>query len=176
MLGEIFGELLSSIIGDSIGELFPRRGNLVVMSILMFFAGIAFPVVAVFQIYSSGLGVSIASLFIVGLYGGLSYLSFHLSRKAWREKKHFSTSEWVSEYFRGEQAVEAVKTLNLYGTDTTHIEVERIRRNAIIISQGSLEILEYTISVAKKDPKSVLVREETDNLIRHRLNSEKIGC
>ena len=49
-----------------------------------------------------------------------------------------------------------------YGTETWHREAERVRRDIVIISRGSLEKLKATLELATNDYRDVLIGEEID--------------
>ena len=70
--------------------------------------------------------------------------------------------EWIKRYFSEEQLAEVLAVLCGYGTETWHREAERVKRDAVIISRGSLEKLKATIELAKNDYRDVLIGEEID--------------
>ncbi|MBI4352088.1 MAG: hypothetical protein HY550_11670 [Elusimicrobia bacterium] len=69
---------------------------------------------------------------------------------------------WVKRYFKPEQTAEARTILAGYGTEEWHREPDRVKRDAVIVSRGSLEKLRASIETAKTDYRDVLVGEEVD--------------
>jgi hypothetical protein len=72
------------------------------------------------------------------------------------------TEKWIRRYFPEEQLAEVLALLSGYGTETWHREAERVKRDVVIISRGSLDALKATIELAKKDYRDVLIGEEID--------------
>jgi hypothetical protein len=56
--------------------------------------------------------------------------------------------DWIKRYFPAEQLGEVLDILSAYGTEKWQREEERVKRDALIISRGSLEALEKSIALA----------------------------
>lgn len=69
---------------------------------------------------------------------------------------------WVRKYFTEGQIPEAMAILSEYGSETWHREPDRVKRDAVIVSNGSLDRLRMTIQLAKTDYRDVLIGEEMD--------------
>lgn len=69
---------------------------------------------------------------------------------------------WIKRYFTAEQIPEVMDILSEYGRETWHRESERVKRDAIILSRGSIEKLKAAIELAKNDYRDVLIGEEID--------------
>lgn len=72
------------------------------------------------------------------------------------------TGDWVKRYFKPEQAAEALQLLAGYGTEEWHREPDRVKRDAVIISRGSLESLKAALELASKDYRDILIGEQVD--------------
>ena len=70
--------------------------------------------------------------------------------------------DWIKRYFPEEQLADVLDILSGYGTETWHREVERVKRDIVIVSRGSLEKLKAAIELAKNDYRDVLIGEEID--------------
>ncbi len=70
--------------------------------------------------------------------------------------------DWIRRYFPDEQLAEVLDVLSAYGTEEWHREEERVKRDSIIISRGSLDALRSTIELAMMDYRDVLIGEEID--------------
>jgi hypothetical protein len=70
--------------------------------------------------------------------------------------------DWIKRYFAEEQLAEVLDILSEYGTEEWHREEERVKRDAVIISRGSIDKLRSTIKLAMSDYRDVLVGEEID--------------
>ena len=70
--------------------------------------------------------------------------------------------DWIRRYFPDEQLAEVLDVLSAYGTEDWHREKERVKRDSIIISRGSLDALRSTIELAMMDYRDVLISEEID--------------
>jgi hypothetical protein len=70
--------------------------------------------------------------------------------------------DWIKRYFPDEQLSEVLEILSAYGTEDWHREVRRVKRDALIISRGSLDALKETIQLAQRDYRDVLIGEEVD--------------
>jgi hypothetical protein len=73
--------------------------------------------------------------------------------------------DWIRRYFPEEQLTEVLDILSAYGTEEWHREEERVKRDAVIISRGSLDILRSTIRLAMMDYRDVLISEEIDKWV-----------
>lgn len=72
------------------------------------------------------------------------------------------TDAWIKKYFPEENIAEASKLLEEYGTESRHREVERVRRDIVIISRGSMDALRAAVGLAKKDYREILIGEQVD--------------
>jgi len=70
--------------------------------------------------------------------------------------------DWIRRYFYEEQIAEVLAILSEYGTEEWHREEERVKRDVIIISKGSINMLKSTIKLAMCDYRDVLIGEEID--------------
>lgn len=73
--------------------------------------------------------------------------------------------DWIRRYFPEEQLSEVLDILSEYGTEEWHREEDRVRRDAVIISRGSIDILKSTIKLAMRDYRDVLIGEEIDRWV-----------
>ena len=70
--------------------------------------------------------------------------------------------DWIKRYFPEQQLAEVLDILSGYGTASWHREAERVKRDMVIISRGSVEKLASTLELAKNDYRDVLIGEEVD--------------
>jgi len=82
---------------------------------------------------------------------------------------------WIRKYFSEEQVPKALEILSRYGTEAWHHEQDRVLRDAIIVSRGSLESLNAAIDLARKDYRDVLIGEEVDPWVIAELRKEHEG-
>jgi len=68
-------------------------------------------------------------------------------------------------YFPEDKLPEVMDILSGYGTESWHREKERVKRDALIISHGSVEVLRATIDLARRDYRDVLISEEVDKRV-----------
>jgi len=68
-------------------------------------------------------------------------------------------------YFSQEKLPEVMDILSDYGSESWHREEERVKRDALIISQGSVDVLRATIDLARRDYRDVLISEEVDKRV-----------
>ena len=80
---------------------------------------------------------------------------------------------WIRRYFIEPQLPEVMEILSGYGTETWHRETERVKRDALIISNGSLDVLRSTIELAKQDYRDVLISEAIDKKVLAEINQYK---
>jgi hypothetical protein len=80
---------------------------------------------------------------------------------------------WIKRYFSEQQTPDVLDILSEYGTESWHREEERVKRDAVIISRGSLEKLKATIILAKNDYRDVLIGEEIDKRVISEINKYK---
>jgi hypothetical protein len=73
--------------------------------------------------------------------------------------------DWVRRYYSEEQLAEVLDILSAYGKEKWHREQERVKRDAVIISRGSLDMLRSTIKLAMLDYRDVLIGEEIDTWV-----------
>jgi hypothetical protein len=73
--------------------------------------------------------------------------------------------DWVRRYFPEEQFAEVLDILSEYGTEEWHREEERVKRDAVIISRGSIDKLRSAIKLAMTDYRDVLIGEEVDRWV-----------
>ena len=69
---------------------------------------------------------------------------------------------WIKRYFAAEQIPEVMDLLSEYGTEDWHREENRVKRDVVIISKGSIEKLKAAITIAKNDYRDVLIGEQVD--------------
>jgi hypothetical protein len=69
---------------------------------------------------------------------------------------------WIRRYFPKEKLWEVLGILSEYGTEAWHREGDRVKRDAVIISRGSIDLLKSTIKLARDDYRDVLIGEEID--------------
>jgi hypothetical protein len=69
---------------------------------------------------------------------------------------------WIKRYFTAEQIPDVMNILSEYGRETWHREAERVKRDAVILSRGSIEKLKDAIKLAKEDYRDVLIGEAID--------------
>ena len=81
--------------------------------------------------------------------------------------------DWIRRYFSEKQLKEVVDILSEYGTEEWHREVERVKRDAVIISRGSIDMLKSTIRLAMNDYRDVLIGEEIDKWVIKELEKYK---
>ena len=75
------------------------------------------------------------------------------------------TKDWIRRYFPEDQLQQVLDILSEYGTESWHREGERVRRDAVIISRGSLDMLRSTIRLAMTDYRDVLIGEQVDSWV-----------
>jgi hypothetical protein len=80
---------------------------------------------------------------------------------------------WVKRYFSEDYFKEVMDILSEYGTETWHREEERVKRDAVIISKGSIDKLKSTIMLAKNDYRDVLIGEEIDKWVIEEIKKYK---
>jgi hypothetical protein len=73
--------------------------------------------------------------------------------------------DWIKRYFPEEQLSEVLNVLSEYGTEEWHREVERVKRDAVIMSRGSIDNLRSAIRLAMHDYRDVLIGEEVDKWV-----------
>ena len=81
--------------------------------------------------------------------------------------------DWIKRYFSEEQIPEVLDILSGYGTESWHREEDRVKRDIIIISAGSMEKLKATVMLAKNDYRDVLIGEAIDPLVIRELSKYK---
>jgi hypothetical protein len=81
--------------------------------------------------------------------------------------------EWVRRYFSDEQFAEVLDILSAYGTEEWHREPERVKRDAVIVSRGSIDKLRSTMKLAMQDYRDVLIGEEIDAWVIGELHKYK---
>ena len=72
------------------------------------------------------------------------------------------TDVWIKRYFPEEKTAEVMRLLEEYGTESWHMEIERVRRDIVIVSRGSMDALRAAAALAKKDYRDILIGEEVD--------------
>jgi len=70
--------------------------------------------------------------------------------------------DWARRYFPEDHVAEVLSVLAEYGPESWHREVARVRRDAVIVSRGSIDKLKETIKLAQWDYRDVLIGEEVD--------------
>ena len=81
--------------------------------------------------------------------------------------------DWIKRYFSEEQIPEVLDILSGYGTESWHREEDRVKRDIIIISAGSMEKLKATVMLAKNDYRDILICEAIDPLVIGELSKYK---
>ncbi len=81
--------------------------------------------------------------------------------------------DWIKRYFSEKQIPEVMDILSGYGTESWHREEERVRRDAVIISRGSIQKLKATVMLARNDYRDVLIGEDIDKWIIGELSKYK---
>jgi hypothetical protein len=81
--------------------------------------------------------------------------------------------DWIRRYFSEEQLAEVLDILSEYGTEEWHREKERVKRDAVIISRGSIDMLRSTINLAMRDYRDVLIGEEVDKWVIEEIKKYK---
>jgi len=81
--------------------------------------------------------------------------------------------DWIKRYFSEEQIPEVLDVLSEYGTESWHREEDRVKRDIVIISAGSMEKLKATVMLAKNDYRDVLIGEAIDPLVIGELSKYK---
>ena len=76
---------------------------------------------------------------------------------------------WIRVYFSEDKVPEVLRVLSAYGSESWHNEPERVKRDAVIISRGSIEKLKETIKLAMTDYRDVLIGEEVDPWLMNQL-------
>lgn len=71
-------------------------------------------------------------------------------------------NDWIKRYFPEEKTTEVMEVLSEYGKEEWHRETRRVKRDALIISRGSIDKLKSAITLAKKDYRDILIGEEVD--------------
>ena len=70
--------------------------------------------------------------------------------------------QWIRKYFPSDQVPQATNLLSTYGTEVWHREPDRVLRDMVILSRGSMDKLREVIELAKNDYRDVLIGEEMD--------------
>jgi hypothetical protein len=78
--------------------------------------------------------------------------------------------DWIKRYFAEERIPEVLEVLSEYGKEKWHREEERVKRDVVIISRGSIEKLKAAIVLAKNDYRDVLIGEEIDPWVIGEIN------
>jgi len=81
----------------------------------------------------------------------------------------------VRRYFPEDKLPEVMDILSGYGTESWHREEERVKRDALIISHGSVEVLRATIDLARRDYRDVLISEEVDKRVIEEIRRYRDG-
>lgn len=82
-------------------------------------------------------------------------------------------NDWITRYYPTDQIPAVMAILSEYGTEAWHREAERVKRDAVIISKGSIESLRSTMKVALWDYRDVLIGEEIDPWVIEEINKSK---
>lgn len=69
---------------------------------------------------------------------------------------------WIRRYYPADKIQKVMAALAEYGQEEWHREPWRVKRDAVIVSRGSLDALMATIQLADRDYRDVLVGEEVD--------------
>ena len=81
--------------------------------------------------------------------------------------------DWIKRYFSEEQIPEVLDILSGYGTESWHREEDRVKRDIVIVSAGSMEKLKATVMLARNDYRDVLIGEEIDPWVIGEINKYK---
>ena len=81
--------------------------------------------------------------------------------------------DWIKRYFSEEQIPEVLAILSGYCTESWHREEDRVKRDIVIISAGSMEKLKATVTLAKNDYRDILIGEAIDPLVIGELSKYK---
>jgi hypothetical protein len=73
--------------------------------------------------------------------------------------------EWIRRYFSEEQFLKVLGILSDYGKEAWHREEYRVKRDALIISRGSIAALKSAIELAMRDYRDVLISEQLDQWV-----------
>ncbi len=79
--------------------------------------------------------------------------------------------DWIKRDFPDEQLLEVLQILSEYGTEKWHREAGRVKRDALIISQGSINVLRSTMAML--DDRDVLISEQIDTWVIGEINKYK---
>ncbi len=77
-------------------------------------------------------------------------------------QKRIMLEKWIRRYFTGEQVPVVMTILSEYGSESWHREPDRVKRDSVIVSRGSIDALKATIVLAMQDYRDVLIGEEID--------------
>jgi len=80
---------------------------------------------------------------------------------------------WIKRYFPEEKFAEVLDILSQYGKEEWHREEERVKRDALIISRGSLDALKSAIKLATIDYRDILIGESVDPWVIQELKSSE---
>jgi hypothetical protein len=70
--------------------------------------------------------------------------------------------QWIAKYFASDRIPEVLKILGEYGAEAWHRDVNRVRRDLVILSRGDTEKLKEWLKIAQWDYRDVLIGEEID--------------
>ncbi len=73
--------------------------------------------------------------------------------------------DWIRRYFPEAELKEVLDILSVYATEDWHREEERVKRDAVIISRGSLDRLRSTIKLAMIDYRALRIGEQIDKWV-----------
>ena len=82
------------------------------------------------------------------------------------------TTDWIRKYFAEAQVQEVLKILSAYGKESWHREPERVKRDAVIISRGSIDKLREAVNLAMTDYRDILIGEEVDPWVIDQLKQQ----
>jgi hypothetical protein len=80
---------------------------------------------------------------------------------------------WIKRYFPEEKYAEVLDTLSEYGKETWQREEERVKRDVLIISRGSIDALKSAIKLAMIDYRDILIGEAVDPWVIQELKNCK---
>ena len=84
------------------------------------------------------------------------------------------TTDWIRKYFAEAQVQEVLEILSAYGKESWHWEPERVKRDSVIISRGSIEKLREAVNLAMTDYRDILIGEEVDPWVIDQLKQQII--
>lgn len=82
--------------------------------------------------------------------------------------------DWIRRYFKADECAGVMSVLEEYGAQPWHKEADRVRRDAVICSRGSIKRLRQIIASANQDYRDVLAGEEMDPWLMQELENPPV--